>query len=508
MPDSNDVKLFLSGVHAWNAGVKDRKGQRHLDRPWRYKSDLSNAPIGNLMVQRVFDEAGYYLEQGTTYPRADLSLCDLRRTDFSTIFCGFDFRGAHFLLSNLTGANLRGADLSHAEFVGANLQDASLVGAVLDRARLDETNLTGTDLTATSPWRAHLFAAVKPNAQIFDTTPKPIESVSDLIALCSKLRGAVCPDRGPLKLYYRGEAKRWKLRPSVMRSPRYRGQESQMLFELMTRRPAEFEGNNTALAQWVLAQHHGLKTRLLDVTKNPLVAMFNICEDGSLAQHDGRLHVFGVPDPMIKPYHSDTISVIANFAKLPRADQTVLLGKRRGIKQTYEEALGKLYHLIGEEKPHFRRQIDPRDFFRVFLVEPQLSFNRLNAQSGAFLLSAFHERFERESVLRWNGGIPVYDHVVLDVPAASKSTLLKELELLNITRETLFPGLDAAAKAIDGRVSRGALRNSNAHIENMTWKQQHSLADLPRPDMPPDPWLEGIPTSITELDDHDLLDNH
>ena len=49
-------------------------------------------------------------------------------------------------------------------------------------------------------------------------------------------------------------------------------------------------------------------------------------------------------------------------------------------------------------------------------------------------------------VLNWNCDIPVYAHYTLTVK--HKLNLLKELRLLNITRETLFPGLDESAKAV------------------------------------------------------------
>ena len=84
----------------------------------------------------------------------------------------------------------------------------------------------------------------------------------------------------------------------------------------------------------------------------------------------------------------------------------------------------------------------------MFLVEPQRSVERLRAQSGAFLISAFHERFERSQIVGWNDSIPAYDHQTLVVPAKNKGGIVEELELLNVTHETLYPGLDATAKAV------------------------------------------------------------
>ena len=227
-----------------------------------------------------------------------------------------------------------------------------------------------------------------------------------------------------------------------------------MLTDLMSRRPEELIQMRSALSQWVLAQHHRLKTRLLDITRNPLVALFFACDGEGYQAEDGALHIFAVPQQLLKPFNSDSISVVANFAKLPPLEQDALLGKHldeaapkeKAIR--YLTALARLYHLIGTEKPNFKERIDPRDFYRVFIVQPERSVERLRSQSGAFLISAFHNRFEPEDIKRVNRGVPLYEHYKFTVPAGLKRTILGELALLNVTRETLFPGLDEATQAV------------------------------------------------------------
>ncbi len=91
----------------------------------------------------------------------------------------------------------------------------------------------------------------------------------------------------------------------------------------------------------------------------------------------------------------------------------------------------RLYQLIRTEKPDFGERIDPRDFYRVLVVTPQRASDRMRAQAGAFLVSAFHSRFERQHVLEHNADTPVYAHYEMIVPRQQKNAIREDLRLLS-----------------------------------------------------------------------------
>ena len=493
MANTEHITWLLEGVESWNARREQQDFAPDFGGANIYDEFQKSGKInkdGNIPLARINLSRANFLESclytpfstgGADLRHANLWSANLQDAQLTNsklddaVLYGATLNGARLSSASLCRAKMASARLYKTELFEADLTNAELGPAYLENANLTCATLVGTDLTAATltgavlgwshPWEAKLYQDSDSTTIPYTHTgyDKHINCVADLIKECTDL-GAHHND---CLLYFRGEhTNAWGLQPSVMRCSRedrhsLRAKESEMLLDLMSRRPEDFNDTTSALSQWVLAQHHGLKTRLLDVTRNPLVALFCACESD---EKIGHLHVFSVPRELVKPFNSDTISIIANFAKLSRSEQDLLLGwtgtdieEREPdpqIQYIYEHAMRRLYHLIRQEKPFFEERIDPRDFFRVFVVEPQQSFERVRTQSGAFLISAFHERFERSEVLNWNPGIPIYAHSTLEVPNENKQHILDELRLLNITRETLFPGLDEAAEAVTQRHSK------------------------------------------------------
>lgn len=409
-----------------------------------------------------------------------------------------DFNGTHFLYSDLTGA----------DFSDANLSGASFRGSDLSRANLVDADLTGVNLVGSRLWRARLFEEPSletgpPHSKTFEF--EGVGSLRDLQGLRQHLRDVYANDyvSGRVRFYFRGEpCSQSSLRPTVMRRGLKRF-ERDLLTGLKTEFPTAFSGCEYAIDELAIARHFELPSRLLDVTRNPLVGVY-WATDAAEGQHrgfgceeieckrdcscvhpgescEGKLHVFAIPSDSVRTYDSDRVSIVANFARLPALQRERLLTKRQDdvdfrslgeSKSDYElprnsmnESKTTLLHNIQREKPYFTDDIDMRDLFGVFVVEPRLSFDRIRAQSGAFMLSAFHERFEGVEVAKNGPGTMLYDHHVIPVPAEKKDEIRDELDWIGVNKQTLYADVESTVEAVTNRFRKLAAMTQHADEE-------------------------------------------
>lgn len=461
MSDPEHVGILSQGISVWN--------------DWRDKNDvkpdLSGTDVASILKDRLITDQ----DPEPIAPMIDFEETDLRGANLAKL---------NLILANLENADLRNADLIGAHLGGTNLRGANIANSTINDVRFWTANLSRVDATGSQMWNADFGQQPSADRSDENTRDEPeINTVNDLLNV-ARVRQQFVDQNTPqlhVALYFRGEfSDDWQLRPSVMRpSDSYREgglrkAEHEMLTELMARQPEDFHNTRSAFAQLVLARHHGLPTRLLDVTRNPLVALYSACEDVEKGmpneqQKNGHLHVFSVPEMLIRRFDSDSVSVVSNFTRLSRGEKNALLTKleedidddddespayyihNQPFGYSYRDILARLRQFIAQEKPYFVDRIDPRDFFRVMFVEPQQSFARIRAQSGAFMISAFHERFEEIEVDKRNAGLSTYVQHTLSVPLRSKRDILDDLRRVNISRESLFPGLDSATSSITAR---------------------------------------------------------
>ncbi len=115
------------------------------------------------------------------------------------------------------------------------------------------------------------------------------------------------------ELFYRGHSKAsYKVQPSVFRN--HHANEDVIFQELLLATPADFIEDKTTFDKLVRMQHYGLPTRLLDITTNPLVALYFACCENF--KEDGELLLFNIDKGNIKYFDSDTVSILSNLSRL------------------------------------------------------------------------------------------------------------------------------------------------------------------------------------------------
>ena len=240
-------------------------------------------------------------------------------------------------------------------------------------------------------------------------------------------------------IFYRGQSnKKYKLLPSIYREKTLIQNEDKIFRDIIAQCPTDFKGSTSTFEKLVKMQHYSLPTRLLDITTNPLVALYFACDDNEV---DGMLFRFEVKTSEIKYFDSDAVSVVSNIAKRPIDFSIENLRDLDCEDFNSQPDIAYLLHEIKYEKPHFQNIIDSKDIERVFCVKPMFDNPRIIRQSGAFFLYGIDGDKSKPAKLN-------FDYKKYIIGKAQKKKIRKQLEALGIDKSTLFPEVEHVAEHI------------------------------------------------------------
>lgn len=327
-----------------------------------------------------------------------------------------------------------------------------------------------------------------------------IDSVSSFIEKIKQVKEMKESEDGTsTELYFRGqETEVWDIEPSIFRDDMLSIEHKLMQIPLQ-KSPTEFRELNSMFDIMTKYQHYGMCTRLLDLTTNPLVALYFACKKHGVekyATEDGEAEKepYGVIYYTDKYYPSQStdleIQIVSALASYDLEKENTLF-----------DVLERLYHdRIIDEETKENWLVNYGEFVKIiqnnYMVMPTYTNERLRKQSGVFLLTSLFsfnkENEAKKSVISKAKGKlkEEFSDTCFYISGENKEMILKELDLYNINEATLFPELEHQLSYI---------KYANRNLVN-------PVTDFTKYEENPASTMQDIGTKQPELEQY-ILDN-
>lgn len=245
-------------------------------------------------------------------------------------------------------------------------------------------------------------------------------------------------------MYFRGHSNLdYEPRPGIYREKNWINNEDNIFKDLILRCPGDFQSIESTFQALVKMQHYSLPTRLLDITSNPLIALFFACSGND--EKAGEVLAFRVPKKDIKYYDSDTVSVIANISRRPIEFSLTEKNKSKENFKKSDEGK-KLLHEIKKEKPYFESEIEPSHLESVICVKPKMDNARIIKQDGAFFLFGINKTKSECAEIPPKYIASNEERII--IKSSDKKKILQQLDSLGINPGSIYPEIESVATHI------------------------------------------------------------